>query len=488
MATPDEREFTCSLCTNSLPWQSMSNDRKSGNPPQSKLPNVSTGGTPSLLTTVMEIFGIGRTVSVAAVAVVCAVVAGAAFFFFQSAPPRTITITTGPEGSIFNTNAWKYAPVLARYGVKLKILASRGSQENLQRLSNPRLRVDAGFVQTGVTNAGMDKLVSLGTILYQPLLVFYHGAPVELLTGFAGKRLAIGQEGSGTRSLALTLLDANGLRTNTTLLDWEPKDAAQGLIEGRVDAVFLMGEDASAAVMRQLLRDPDVHLFSFKQAVAYTRRFSYLSALDLPQGSIDFGQNLPAQDVHLIGPTVELIAREQLNPALSDLLLEAARDVHGRATLLQHKNEFPAPVEHDIRISPYAERFYKSGKSFFYRFLPFWLASLTSRVLVVFLPMIIVMIPTLRSIPHFYKWRIRTRIYRRYRALLIIERELLRAPESAPREQLRERLDEIEQAVNRMRVPASFAEQFYNLRGHIDFVRRLVGEGAHSPAAVVQER
>jgi hypothetical protein len=149
--------------------------------------------------------------------------------------------------------------------------------------------------------------------------------------------------------------------------------------------------------------------------------------------------------------------------------------VHGKATLLQRKGEFPAPLEHDIRLSPDAVRFYKSGKGFFYRYLPFWLASLTSRIVVVFVPTIVVLIPLLRSIPTFYRWRIRSRMYRWYRALLSLERELFGEADPGKREQLLKRLDEIEKAVNRMRVPALFADQFYGLRGHIGFVRQMVG-------------
>src|SRR5262249_38008230 len=157
----------------------------------------------------------------------------------------------------------------------------------------------------------------------------------------------------------------------------EPRESAKALFEGSIDAVFLMGEDASTATLRELLRAADIHLYSFKQAAAYIRRFGYLSVLQLPEGSLDFGKNIPHQDVYLLGPTVELVARRHLDPALLDLLLDAAREVHGRASLLQKKGEFPAPLEHDFKISPEALRYYKSGKSFFYRFLPFWLASLT---------------------------------------------------------------------------------------------------------------
>ncbi len=193
---------------------------------------------------------------------------------------------------------------------------------------------------------------------------------------------------------------------------------------------------------------------------------------------------MPSEDVSLVGPTVELIAREHLHPALSDLLLDAARELHGKATLLQRKGEFPAPLDHDIRLSADAARFYKSGKGFFYRYLPFWLASLTSRILVVFVPTIVVLIPLLRSIPAFYRWRIRTRMYRRYRSLLSLERELFKESDPGKREQLLKRLDEIESDVNRMKVPAFSADQFYGLRGHIAFVRLKVSETLQAPKVV----
>ena len=430
---------------------------------------------PNLVTSLTESFGLSRGLAMAVLAICSLLLVGAGFFFVHSAPPGTITITSGPEGSLFYTNACKYAALLRAQGVNLKILPSRGSLENLQRLANGNVPVDVGFVQGGVTNETASQLVSLGSVAYQPLLVFYRGGTVETLAGMAGRRLAIGPPGSGTRNLVLTLLKANGIQSGGTnrFLDWDAPTAAQGLLAGNVDAVFLMGEDASAAIMRQLLLAPDIQLLNFPQAEAYTRRFSYLSVLKLPQGGIDFGKNIPAHDIYLIGPTVELIARPALHPALSDLLLQAAREVHGKPSLLQHKGEFPAPLEHDIPLSDDATRFYKSGSGFFYRHLPFWLASMTSRILVAFVPMVVILIPILRSIPHLYRWRNQTRIYRWYRALLALERELLKEPDAARRQTLHKRLDEIEREVNKLKVPAFLADQFYSLRSHITLVREL---------------
>ena len=422
-----------------------------------------------------ETFGLARTVTTGIILLVVFVAMSVTCFLLMSPPPNVITMTAGPKDSIFTMNAEKYAAVLKSKGVKLDILSSEGSLENLKRLSDPAFRVDIGFVQGGVTNSvTTDKLVSLGSISYQPLLVFCRSdKPLTLMSELAGKRLAVGPEGSGTRALALTLLDANGIKPggSTTLLDLEGKAASKALLEGSIDAAFLMGESASRDVMRTLLRTEGIHLLDFSQADAYTRRITYLNKLVLPRGSIELGKDLPPHDLNLIGPTVEIIARPSLHPALSDLLLEAAREVHGHATVLQRQGEFPAPLEHDFRISEDASRFYKSGKSLLYRWLPFWMASLVNRIIVVFVPMILVVIPGLRIIPKMYRWQVQRRIYRWYGELLVLERSLLARMEPGKRQELIQRLDQIEQAVNKMKVPSSFADQFYGLRGHINFVR-----------------
>jgi hypothetical protein len=434
-----------------------------------------TMGVSQVLSTFTETFGLSRAVTIGVIFFVSVVMIAAVFWFIYSAPPRTLIITSGPPGSTFQRTAERYRDILSSNGVTLKILPSQGSVENLRRLADPAFRVDIGFVQAGESSGGKAaRLFSLGSIAYQPLLIFYRSAtPANLLSDLAGKRLAIGSAGSGTRALALALLETNGIVPGgaTALLDLDAEDAAKALLGGQLDAVFLMGDSASGQTMRTLLRSPGIQIFDFIQADAYTRRFGYLNKLELPRGSIDFGRDMPSHDVNLIGPTVELVARASLHPALCDLLLEAAREVHGNATFLQRRGEFPAPLEHEFKISPDASRYYKSGKGFFYRSLPFWLASLVNRTLVAFVPMLLVLIPGLRFIPTAYKWRTQLSIYRWYRSLLKVERDLSGDMTSAKREELQRRLDHIERSVNQLKVPASFAGQFYGLRQHIGFVR-----------------
>ncbi len=438
-----------------------------------------------LLAPSMDAFGLSRGAALASLLTVSAAIVLAVFWFFESAPPRTIVFTSGIDGSSFQTNAERYRTNLAAKGVTLKILRSEGSLENLRRLRDPSSPVEVGFVQGGVTNitAGR-KLVSLGSVSYEPLFVFYRGGgAMTILSELAGKRLAIGPAGSGTRDLALTLLHLNGIEPGgaTQLLDLESGEAAQALLDGKVDAAFLMGDSASPALIRQFLHSPEIHLFDFVQADGYIRQVSYLSKLVLPQGAIDFGKNIPPHDINLIGPTLEILARTDLHPALSDLLLEAAQEVHSKPGLLKRRGEFPAPLEHDFPISADASRYYSSGRSFFYRYMPFWLASIVRRVLLAIVPAIVLLIPGLKVLPSLYRLRMQMRIRRWYRALLALERGSFGATGPGKRRELIAKLDHIETEVNRLKVPASFADQFYGLREHIAFVRDRLTENTESP-------
>lgn len=434
-----------------------------------------------LLSRLDALFGRGLVRAFGWLALAGLAVALFAFGFLDSAAPGSLTVTTGPAGSNFQRTAEQYKKILARSGVTLHIESSEGSRDNLARLLDPKSKAEVGFVLGGEADtAAAEKLVSLGSVSQQPLMIFYRGEPRALLSAFKGRRLDIGAEGSGSHRLAKALLAANGIKDGdgTVYVDTAADDTAKALIEGRIDAFFAMSESTPNTLIRQLLRSPDVHLFNVAQADGYVRRIPYLNKLVLPRGALDFGEDIPAQDVQLVGPTVELVARDSLHPALSDLLLEAAREVHGRPGLYRKRGEFPAPLEHEFRISPDAQRYYAQGKSFLYRTFPFWVASLITRVVAVLVPLLVLLIPAVRVVPALYRWRMTSRIYRWYGALQKLERDAF-APhaDAERREDLMRHLDQIERAVQRIDVPAAYGDLFYGLRGHIASVRESLRAG-----------
>ncbi len=103
--------------------------------------------------------------------------------------------------------------------------------------------------------------------------------------------------------------------------------------------------------------------------------------------------------------------------------------------------------------------------------LPFWIASLADRTVVLLVPIIVLLLPGLKLVPTLYQWRIKSRIYRWYGALIGLERDALSNASAEKRDDMLKRLDSIENGVNQMKVPLTFAGQFYVLREHIGFVR-----------------
>ena len=399
--------------------------------------------------------------------------------FIGPAPPNSIVMLAGPKESSYYNIADRYAKNIARSGVTVRVVETEGAQDNLRRLADPKVIADVGFVLGGVAEgADISNLMSLGSVFVQPVLVFYRGKEtVERLSQLEGKRIAIGPVGSGTHALAIKFLTANGMEKGPTrLLELDGDEAIEALKKGKIDAAFLMGELVRGQVTRDLLKVPGIKLMNFTQADGYMRRLKFLSHLTLPKGAFDLGQDLPRQAVDLVGPTVELVARKDLHPALSDLLISAAREIHGPAGMYRKAGEFPAPLERDFPISEDAQRFYRSGTPFLYKKLPFWLASLVDRVLVVLVPLVVIVIPAIRIVPPLYRWRVRSRIYRWYGALMALERDMLNNPAPERKEEILKRLDEIRDSVTNLRTPLAFADQLYVLREHINGVHnRLVG-------------
>lgn len=402
-----------------------------------------------------------------------------AYQFVQPAPPKRIVITTGGESGAYYQFAQRYAAILARDGITLEVKASAGSLENLDRLKADQAQV--GFVQGGVVPPKEDPdaeddsgLLSLGSLFYEPVWVFYRGErDLTRLTDLRGKRIAIGQEGSGVRQLAQQLLAANEIEAGEQLVPLSGLSAAEELQQGRIDAAFIIASE-SAPVVQVLLRSPGIRLMSFAQSGAYQRRFPFLTKLTFPQGVADLVRDFPPNDIKVLAPTANLIVRDDLHPALQSLLLQAASEVHGKSGFFQDAGEFPSYKDQMLPLSPDAARYFKSGPSFLQRYLPFWLAVLVDRLIVLLLPVVALLIPLLKVAPAIYTWRVRSKVFRCYGELKFLEDDLKNHFDRARLAEYRSRLDALEDEAVQLHVPLGFTDLVYTLREHVNLVRGIL--------------
>jgi TRAP transporter TAXI family solute receptor len=402
-----------------------------------------------------------------------------AYVIVDPAPPRKVSLATGQENSAYEAFGKQYAAQLAKDKIKLTLVPSLGSQQNLQRLQEGK--VDVAFVQSGSTDeaeAQRKGLVSLGSLFTEPVWLFLReDVKASQLSDLKGLKINLGPEGTGVPKLFRQVLSLNGVApTDLTIGALENTPATVELLEGRIDGlVFSSGPEA--LLVQMLLQTPGIKLVNFDQAEAYARRLPFLSHVVLPRGIVDLGKDLPPQDYHLIAPTATLVARSDLHPALVELFVQAASEIHGNAGWFQRQGQFPSAQYTEIPVAREAAKFYKDGPPLLQRYMPFWVANLFDRLWVVVVALAALIIPFSKVVPPLYVWRIKSRLYRWYGQLRVVEQTLEEADPAqrgAVCASLLKRLDDIEERVNHMSIPLAFADNLYGLRSHINFVRQRV--------------
>jgi hypothetical protein len=333
-----------------------------------------------------------------------------------------------------------------------------GSAENLKLLGATSGGVDIAFVQGSMKSLAQNTdLVSLGSLFFEPLWIFHrNGLALRRGPDLKGLRLAVGEEGSGTKILIMRLLELNGVNSqNTRILASGYQKAADMLLNGEVDVAFFVSTHLASHVIK-LIDSKSVKIMGLERAEAYALLYHYLYVLKLPEGVIDFEANIPARDLTLVAPTTQLVARPDLHPALINLLLEAAEIVHESGGDFEREGEFPTPKYLDFKLSSEAERFYKSGPPFLQRYLPFWVAILVSRITILLLPLVAVVFPFFKLMPLLYRWRMRSKIYRWYSKLRALDPERHKDEATERLQEYLVELEGIEEKVSNIAVPLSF--------------------------------
>jgi hypothetical protein len=193
--------------------------------------------------------------------------------------------------------------------------------------------------------------------------------------------------------------------------------------------------------------------------------------LVLPTGIGDLAMNRPPSDVVLLAPKASLAVRADLHPAIQYLLLNAAVQVHSRPGIFQKAGQFPAAESIDIPLSAEAQRFYKNGRPFLQAYLPFWIATLAERLIVVLIPMAALLYPIFKFLPKMYGWIMLSKLTRLCDEMRSIERELEAQGQGQDTDTMIAKLDQLDQRANHLRLPTADASLLYMLRIHIDLVR-----------------
>jgi len=396
-------------------------------------------------------------------------------------PPHTVTIATGPEGSAYETYGKRYQILMAKDGIRVILRPTRGGVENLALLRDPKSKVDIGFVEGGVADEeDAPGLISLGTVGYEPMWFFSRKKVTDkVLEALKGKRVSVGPEGSDSRALVDELVKRKALEINpSNMLNLSPEETAKQLLAGDIDAAILM-QTLASPVVRDLINDNGIYLANFARADAYVARFPSLYKLVIPEGAANLETDKPSRNTTLLATKTSLIVREDLHPAIQYLLLESATQIHARAGVFAKAGEFPSAEALEIPLSKDAKQYFKSGKPFLQRYLPFWLAALLEQLLILAIPVLGLLYPLIKGLMSLYAWSTQRKMFLVYGELHWVETELDKLGNNPPTEAILTRMKHLEHRTNRMKVASNYMPMFYSLKDTISQVRaRLDAQSA----------
>jgi TRAP transporter TAXI family solute receptor len=408
------------------------------------------------------------------IAVTAAAILVTAVLMFRSMPPRLIVMATGAEGTRYYDVGERYRAALARANVEVRLVSTTGSVENLAMLLNPHAGASVALIEGGIIpSANSSQLASLGTVFYRPLWWFHRREIEEIgFDSLRGQKVSVGAEGSGTHRLSLDLIKRNGMEGKVgELLPLSTRAAAEKLLAGEIDVAFIVAGWESA-VVQQLIQDDRIAVSGFPQADALVALYPFLNKVTLPRGVISLAKHQPPSDLALIATKASLVVRNDLHPAIQYLLLNAATEIHSGQNIFHRANQFPAPEAVDIPLSEEAVRFYKSGPPLLHEYFPFWIAVLIGKVIILLIPILGVLYPMTRFLPHLYDLAMRSKVLRMYGELRFLEDEMTNERCTGhDLSGMMTRLDRLEEQANRLKMPIAYASMLYVLRHHIDLVR-----------------
>ena len=187
-------------------------------------------------------------------------------------------IAAGPEHGQY----FRFAQALADpKGIRIVPLITRGGEENLRMLREGKVSLalsqgDAALAAfEGKGNFAEDgpyaTLRAVGSLYPEPVHVIVRGDnPAVSVSELTGRRIAVGQVGSASRTTALRVLEAHGLSAkNVQLLDLPLNEALVGLRHKQVDAVIqVIGVPADS--IRDALTDVSLRLVPLSERAVAT--------------------------------------------------------------------------------------------------------------------------------------------------------------------------------------------------------------------------
>ena len=398
-------------------------------------------------------------------------------FFSKPLPQKDVSLAVGQHGSKFEVLGQKFIPYFAEQGMRLHLISTKGSGENLAQLADENIDVDAALLVGGVANKGQfQNLLSLGSVEIVPLWIFYRGEKFKGKSAydfFYSKKVAIGNVGSASESVLRKTLALSGikLQNRDNFLQMSDQEAVQLLIDGKIDAVCIM-DAMNAPNIKRLLAQRSLHILDFPHANAYVKKLPFFSAVVIPAGSLDLKEGFPAEDITMLASTGTLLVEKDLHPVIQQTFLLAADEISKQDDqFFSSPDFFPKYVDRTLPLSPVARKFYDEGPPSFRDRVPLWLINYVDRIWFLLIGIFALIYPLFKLFPSYRSMRSVMLIEDAYKEIHAVELAADRVNSLEEAQLLIDRLANLDMEIRQWSISYEEMNRLYSMKGVLNLIR-----------------
>ncbi len=309
---------------------------------------------------------------------------GLAYILTSVSWNRSVVIEGGPTIGFFYETGEEIDEYLRLNGVNSQLTYRDDTLRIIGDVNDPENPVNVGFIAQSVSASAFPDVVSLGSIVQEPLLFFANselGSDLSI-SDLAGKQVQVGPKLSGVRGMAMAALNAYELTPLIEIQEDPTSEAIAKVLRGESDAVALLFPPQTP-IIENLALDPRLTLVDLPYTQALASEIGYVQQMTIPESSFDLADRIPARDINTVGIPVTVIARNDLPQGNVLLIAERLEQLFSSATITSPAGTFPNFVDSQLPADPTAADYYASGMPWQFRSLPHVIAEVLIPLVVV---------------------------------------------------------------------------------------------------------
>jgi uncharacterized protein len=256
-----------------------------------------------------------------------------------------ITMAGGPPTGVFGIFATGIGTYLSKNvpGLDVSVAATAGSTENPRRVNAKEAEMglsfssdlhEAFFGLEKFTGKPLSDLRAVGLVFFGVAhLITFDDSGIKTIQDLAGKRVALGNPGSGTFASAERIFRSVGLWDKISRVPLLGPAAAEAMSEGKADAFFWTGPEPDRVTTEAATKKPirAIDIYTPVSKTDFFKQYPYFARYVFASGSY----RGITQDVSTVGVPVIWYTHREFSAPLLQKMTEAAYSKEGNGHMLK---------------------------------------------------------------------------------------------------------------------------------------------------------